>query len=143
MGFRPNIHHLTFDEFEDPDNPENSLFVDVTRPSVIETIEMTAGRQEGEDGRTFTSRCLSYLAPRIKAWNLEDDDGQPIPRTVEGLLDTEEDVVVAILQRWRGLGEAESAKTPLDESSEPTSTAGPSSVPSAAILEMEQSIPMT
>jgi len=143
MGFRPKVHHLTFEEFEDPENPGDSLFADVVKPSVIETIQMTAGRREDEDSEAFTRRCLGYLAPRIKAWNVEDLEGQPTPRTVEGLLNTEEEVVVAILKKWRQLNEPEPATAPLDGSSETTLTAGPSSGHSAAILEMEHSIPTT
>lgn len=142
MGFRPKIHHLTFKEFEDPDNPENSLSVHVTAPSVIEVLEMTAGRRDDENGEAFTRRCLGYLAPRIKAWNVEDDNGEPTPRTVDGLINVDETMMLAILKRWRRIGEPEPAADPLDGSSEPTSTGGPTSVPSAD-LEMERSIPMS
>jgi hypothetical protein len=142
MGFRPKVHRLTFKEYEDADNPENSLCVDVTAPSVIEVLQMTAGRRDDEDGEQFTRRCLSYLAPRIKRWNVEDENGEPTPTTVEGLINTDEDVVLAILKRWRSLSETEPAASPLGNSSAPTSTAGPTSVPVAQNLEMEHSIPM-
>lgn len=143
MGYRPKVHHLTFEEFEDLDNPENSLFVDVTAPSVIEVLAMSAGRRDDEDGEAFTRRCLGYLAPRIKKWNAENENGEPIARTAEGLLHADETMMLAILKRWRHIGETETVKTPLDASSEPTSTAGPISGPSAAITEMEHSIPMS
>lgn len=143
MGYRPKIHRLTFEEFEDTDNPENSLFVDVTAPSVIEVLQMSAGRRDDEDGEGFTRRCLGYLAPRIKRWNAEDENGEPIRPTVENLLHADESMMLAILKRWRHIGEAVPATSPLGDSSEPTSTAGPTSMPSADISEIEHSIPMS
>jgi len=141
MGFRPKIHHLTFEEFTDSENPENSLFVDVTAPSLAESLIMSAGRQEDEDGQHFMRRCFAYLAPRIRAWNLEDDNGHPIAASVEALMDTDEHVVHALVKRWRRIGEAEPTTSPLGSSSAPASTAGPTGEPSAASMEMEHSIP--
>jgi hypothetical protein len=65
----------------------------------------------------------------LMSWNLEDEDDQPVPVTLDGLLSQEFDFVMEIIQAW--MEAVGGVSTPL----EPPSKDG-------AIILMEASIPM-
>lgn len=43
---------------------------------------------------------IGLMADYVTEWNLEDDDGKPVPPTAESLLDQDLDLVLAVLTQW-------------------------------------------
>ncbi|MGR6923083.1 hypothetical protein ACU635_53265 [[Actinomadura] parvosata] len=46
------------------------------------------------------AELLEKFAQVLVSWNLEDEDGQPVPATLEGLLDQDIDFVIRIIMAW-------------------------------------------
>jgi hypothetical protein len=89
MGFSrtQTIYKLVFD---DPDI--EGLVVKVRRGSFGERIEFDAftnGREQ-----------VDFFAQFLVEWNVEDDEGQPLPFTGESLWSLEEPTLKAIVQAW-------------------------------------------
>ncbi len=117
MGYKSPIHLLELKDFQDGDE---GLVVKVVPPNVRESADMNAGRRRNADdsfaetSEDYSRRAFSYLAPKIRFWNLEDEDGRPIalPRdareTPEGMVDylyeLDENIVLAIYHEWRLVG---------------------------------------
>ena len=135
MGYKPKrtLYRLTF---EDPDL--EGLEVVTRRPSVdgllrfVELYEQVQGLDEEsfkpEDIKLLTSLFERFVKVLVE-WNVEDDDDQPVPRTVEGLQGLELDFTMQIIESWiTGMFQA---PPPLPGASEP------GSVPPEASLPME------
>jgi hypothetical protein len=45
-------------------------------------------------------RLFDRFADRLVSWNLEDDDDQPIPATIEGLYSQDLDFILQIILAW-------------------------------------------
>lgn len=92
MGYRRNRRlDLTFNDEE-----WEGLEVAALRPSLGTYLEM----RKLEPDATGTDRAVSLFAPCLAEWNLEDDDGNPVPTTEEALREQDPDLVVAILDAW-------------------------------------------
>lgn len=164
MGYRSPIHLLELPDFQG-ETPEESLQVKVIAPSAREASDLNAGRREvaESDGATrqetsaeFMLRAMRYLAPKIRFWNLEDEEEQPIrlPREVSGvteeqvahLMEQDENIVLAIYSGWREVGLPKKADTDEGKDSETPSTDGPGASPSNGtpvdLRELESQIPM-
>ncbi|GAA2209314.1 hypothetical protein GCM10009850_047720 [Nonomuraea monospora] len=46
------------------------------------------------------AELLERFADVLVSWNLEDEDDQPVPATLEGLLDQDIDFVMRIIMAW-------------------------------------------
>lgn len=96
MGFRPKrrIYDL---QFEDPDM--EGLEVKIRHVDTGQSLALdSAISSGGEDGVRV---CLDLLAENMIEWNVEDDNGQPVPVTMDGLLSQELDFNLAIVNAWR------------------------------------------
>lgn len=135
MGYKPKrtLYRLTF---EDPDL--EGLVVVTRRPSVdgllkfVEMYEQVQGLDEDsfkpEDMKLLTTLFERFVKVLVE-WNVEDDGGQPVPRTVEGLQSLELDFTMQIVESWiTGMFQA---PPPLPGAS------GPGSAPPEASLPME------
>lgn len=96
----------------------------------LEMEQAKAERAEGgKRGKGGTERMLELFAEQLVSWNAEDEDGVPVPATMEGIRSQDLDLSLKIIDAWTdaiaGVG------APLPE----TSSAGQ---PSA----LEASIPM-
>jgi hypothetical protein len=60
--------------------------------------QMQAGKL---DEKAVTQLC-EWLAERIISWNLEDDDGRPVPVSAEYLLEEDFDWTVRLFMAWVG-----------------------------------------
>jgi hypothetical protein len=174
MGYKSPIHPLELSEFQG-ENGEDPLIVRVVSPSAREGGDLNAGRrtivekdgtEREENSAEYMLRAMAYLAPKIRYWNLEDDEGRPIPlprdltwveeldqderakRMVAHLMDQDENVVLAIYHEWRLVGMPKKADTPEGKDSETTSTGGPGASPRTEqpqewdVRELERQIPM-
>jgi hypothetical protein len=123
MGYRPKrrIYDL---QFEDPEM--EGLEVKVRHVDTGQSLTLDAAINEG--GEQGIRTCLDLLAENLISWNVEDDNQQPVPTTIEGVLAQELDFNLAIVYAWRDaiIG----VPAPLD-------SASPDGVPS-----LEASIPM-
>ena len=55
----------------------------------------------GADGDAGTERMVRLFSGALMAWNAEDEDtGEPIPTTYEGVLSQDVDFVLAIIAAW-------------------------------------------
>lgn len=71
------------------------LEVDVKSTSIETFNEMKALRVNGDE-----QRLVELLIEHVKRWNLEDEDGQPLPVSVESLQQQEVPVIRAIAREW-------------------------------------------
>ena len=107
MGYKPHrtLYELTF---EDPDFA--GLEVVTKRISVdglMGFISMFEEFQETDRAKLTEAEVVGKLtgifARFVKVlvrWNVEDDDDQPVPPTVEGLQSLDIDFVMAVIESW-------------------------------------------
>jgi hypothetical protein len=150
MGYKSPIHPLDLPQFRG-ETDEDSLVVKVVSPSVREGGDINAGRRthfvDGEEvtetSDQYLRRVMGYLAPKIRFWNLEDEDGRAIPlprdltwvevidqderldRMVDHLFEQDENVILAIYHEWRFVGMPVKAETDEGKDSGTPSTPGP------------------
>lgn len=73
------------------------------------------------------AELFSAMAGGLKRWNLEDDDGQPVPATLAGIEDQDLDLILTIIATWlEGMG---GVSAPLGPSSNSGSSLDLGSVP--------------
>lgn len=96
MGYKrnPKIYKLTFGD----DTDYAGLEVQVRGLTTGQVIAAKTGR--GEDGKSAEETMMELLADRIVSWNLEDEDGTPVPTTLDALLNEDEDFTAAIIDHW-------------------------------------------
>lgn len=106
MGYKrnPKIYKLVFDDTTD----YPGLEVQVRTLSMGQLIGVWAGKSTSAD--TF-----DLFAERLVGWNLEDEDGRPVPVTREALLAEDDDMVQAIVKRW--IQEVMGVSAPLESDS--------------------------
>jgi hypothetical protein len=167
MGYKSPIHQLDLPDFKSDDPGGDDLLVKVVAPSAKQSGDLNAGRrtiaeadgtEREETSVEYMRRAMSYLAPKIRFWNLEDEDGTPValPRDISGVLDEQvnhlmeqdENIVLAIYHEWRMVGMPAKEDTEEGKDSETPSTDGPSASqpnaewPPADLRELEAQIPM-
>lgn len=87
--------------------------------SIAGTSLDEAAAKFGQIGQLFEA-----LADALIEWNVEDDDGQPVPATLEGLYRQDFDLVMFLVGEW--IGAMGGISGPLEQ--KPTGSA-PSNVP--------------
>jgi hypothetical protein len=96
------LYRLKFDPEDYPDL--EGFECDATGTTLERFIEITvlATVLETPEGRTPENVEKQYrlFARYLKAWNLDDDDDQPVPCTYEGLKSQELDFVLTIMKAW-------------------------------------------
>ncbi|MEU6397881.1 hypothetical protein ABZ867_12975 [Streptomyces cinnamoneus] len=129
MGYKHQIPRIqiTFPEGHDYHGCEATL----RRLKLGEWLDITG--LGGDDGDSAVVRHvgdqLLAMADKLIAWNLEDEDGTPVPTTVEAVLEQDQGLMLAILGKW--LDGLAGVPAPLD----PSSTDGEPS--QAASIPME------
>jgi hypothetical protein len=173
MGYRPTLHQLELAEYQTGD-PDTSLTVKVVAPTMLEAGDMNAGKRtlengEQESAEAYLRRCMTYLAPKIKSWNLDTEDGVPVSlpsdaadgvvlglpgspgrdssewknAAVDHLMRQDENIVLAIYHEWRLVSLPKKKDTPEGKDSTTPSTPGPgASSQEWDLTELEQQIPM-
>lgn len=128
MGYQRKTYRLVF---EDPDF--EGLEVRTRGGSIDHLVQMTALTTSGAelvrpDGQAKRDELYQLLAGRLLDWNLEDDQGQPVPVTVEALRQQDWVLVLEVAKAW--MRAAAGVSRPLEPGS-------PGGQPS-----LEESIPM-
>lgn len=129
MGYRrqPTVYKLIFQEYE-------GLEVTARSVSVEELLKITglASQMTTKPDDKQVSELFGWFGKRLVSWNLEDEDGKPVPATLNGLLAQEMGFVLKIIQAW--VRAITGVSPPLQNGS----SGGP-----AARNPLEESIPMT
>lgn len=103
MGYQRKIYKLVFDD------PEmNGLEVRAR------SVSIGAMRKVQETNDEFL--MMELFSKALVSWNLEDD-GVPVPATLEGLQDQDADLVLAIVGAWMGTIAGVPDASPLDDAS--------------------------
>lgn len=111
MGYKrnPKIYKLKFGE----DTDYAGLEVHVRGMTTGQVIAAKTGKDE--DGKGPLESMLDLLADRIVSWNLEDENGVPVPATRDAFLNEDEDMIAAIINHW--MEAAAGVPDPLPQSS--------------------------
>ncbi|MGW8326470.1 hypothetical protein ACWGLE_01040 [Streptomyces sp. NPDC055897] len=88
-------------------------FLDIN--GIGEVQDMHAGHQ------------LKTMGEKLLSWNLEDEDGTPVPATSESVLRQDKDLMIAICEAW--LGGLQGVSAPLEQPSPGTETSLEASIP--------------
>lgn len=88
MGYQRPLLKLTF---EDPEMA--GLEVLCRRPSIGQI-------QAYEETDRVLDRQLEIMAPCLIKWNLEDEEGSPVPPTLEGLKSQDQPFLAALIEAW-------------------------------------------
>jgi hypothetical protein len=96
MGYRPKkkIYDL---KFEDPDM--DGLEVKLRGLNTGQVLQADEARTEGGDDRIHG--LLRMYADQLVAWNIEDEDGKPLPMTIDAVLGLDLDFNMKIIDTWR------------------------------------------
>lgn len=106
--------------------------LDVTMRSVsIAELRTLSGSGEESDGRDGFDRMAELVASHMVEWNREDEDGQPLPPTMESLEDEEPSLVHLIIDKWTDAVAGVSA--PLEQPSNSGAAAPVESIPMAPL----------
>lgn len=96
MGYTPKrtVYVLEFDK-----HPGLEVkAVSVSTSAFLTFAKMT---QEARQSTDAMEKLFSEFADRaLRSWNLEDEDGTPVPPTLDGLLSQEFDFVFEIIDAW-------------------------------------------
>lgn len=123
MGYKPKkkIYDLKFD---DPDM--EGLEVKLRGLNTGQMLMADNARAEGGD--ELIRELLELYATQLVEWNIEGDDGQPLPLTLDSVLSLDLDFNMQVIDAWKAA--IVGVPAPLD-------SASPDGVPS-----LEASIPM-
>lgn len=94
MGYKrnPKVYAIAFGE--DTDYP--GLEVQVRTLSLGQLIDVRS--RADEDG---TKAMVDLFAERLVSWNLEDEDGRPVPATLDGIRGEDDDLILAVIRHWQ------------------------------------------
>lgn len=130
MGYKRNrkLYKLVFDQ----DTDYAGLEVVVGTVTMGQLLTMRTGKQD-DDGKDGVQASVELLADRIVEWNLEDEDGQPVPPTLDAMYGEDDDLILAIINRWTDAISA--VRAPLQQSSPSGEPSLVESVPMEALSE--------
>lgn len=106
----PKIYKLVFGD----DTDYAGLEVQVKTITMGQLLAMRSGKT-GDDDKDNIRVSVELLAERIVSWNLEDETGQPVPTTLDAMLEEDDDFIFAIINRWTDA--VSGVKAPLQQSS--------------------------
>lgn len=126
MGYKrnPKIYHLKWE-----DGDYEGLEVRIRSMSMGQLISARTGK--GYNGKEDIEGSVELLADRIVDWNLEDEDGQPVPATLEAIQEEDDDLILAVISRW--MEAVSGVPAPLDETSNSGVTSPVASIPTEAL----------
>ena len=112
MGYKrnPKIYKLVFGD----DTDYAGLEVQVKTITMGQLLAMRSGTS-GDEDKDNIRVSVELLAERIVSWNLEDEKGQPVPPTLDAILEEDDDFIFAIINRWTDA--VSGVKAPLQQSS--------------------------
>lgn len=124
MGYVPKRKVYTL-IFEDPEM--NGLEVRIRGLTTGQFMDVAAKKEEAEQGGD-PAELFQMMVDQLVSWNIEEEDGTPVPATLEGLKTLDMPFTMAIVNAWTDA--VAGVPAPLEQSS-------PAGAPS-----LEASIPM-
>jgi hypothetical protein len=76
MGYRPTVYNLVFDDLD-------GLEVKAHGTSIGQVKKFLTFGEDASTGQTM--ELFDAFAKALISWNLEDDDGVPVPATAKGI----------------------------------------------------------
>lgn len=130
MGYKrnPKIYNLKFGD----DTDYAGLEVQVRTITMGQLLAMRSGKTSDDDKDNIRV-SVELLAERIVDWNLEDENGDPVPPTLDAILEEDDDFIFAIINRWTDA--VSGVKAPLQQSSPSGEPSPVESIPMEALSE--------
>lgn len=126
MGYRPKkkIYTLAFEgeEYE-------GLEVKIRGLNTGQVMDIDSARADGGDSAIVA--MLQLMAEQLVEWNVEDDEGQPVPTTFEGVRSLDIEFNWAVIDAWQTA--AAGVKAPLDSDSTSTELSLVASIPTETL----------
>lgn len=99
MGYRRPVKTYVL-EFEDPEM--HGLIVRARKASVKQLMEIMdlADAVREKPTKEEINELFGVFADQIKSWNLEDEDGVPVPATLAGLISQDFEFVMPVIYAW-------------------------------------------
>jgi hypothetical protein len=96
MGYRrvPTIH--TLDNIEG----EEGLIVRLKSIKIGKLRRLMTLTASDDTANQGLEQIFDLLQDAMVSWNLEDEEGQPVPATAEGLEDQEAELILRIVEAW-------------------------------------------
>ncbi|MGW5616282.1 hypothetical protein [Streptomyces sp. NPDC003877] len=130
MGYRPKRKLITLD-FEG--TKHDGLEVTMRGLTVGEELELDDLRGKEGNGR----RIFEMMAGLLHEWNVEDDQGQPVPATFEGVRTQDSTFIQEILDALQG--SQSEVSDPLPQSSPSGEPSPVASIPMEPLSESPES----
>lgn len=127
-------YSLKFEEYPGLEVTARSVSVG----ELLQVLQLADQVTGSPDGGAVT-RLFGWFSNRVVDWNLEDEDGEPVPPTVDGLLGVEFDMALRLVMAWVQAVSAVRLPTVTAPTAGPPANGngtGPAS-------QVEESIPMT
>jgi hypothetical protein len=127
VGYKrnPKVYRLRFQGEYD------GLEVMIRSLSMGQLIKNRTGANE--EGRNATEDLVELLAKQLISWNLEAEDGTPVPPTLDAIQAEDNDLIFAIINRW--MEAVQGVPAPLPESSPSGEPSPVESIPMAPLSE--------
>jgi len=134
MGFKATKkYHLVFDETTDLEGLD-VVVRGISTAQLLRIQKLGTGFTAAKLDSGAFEEMVGVLSASIVEWNLEDDDDQPVPTTVEGLMSQDPNVIMSIITAWTSavggisapLGGGSTSGQPSLEASLPMETLSPS-----------------
>lgn len=135
MGYKRKVLKLVFE-----DKPELEIFVhSVNVRRALNLMRLTDTLSSGQvtdmaEAEKVTSELFGAFADRVVSWTLEDDDGKPLPVSLDSLLDWDFDDAMLWVMTW--MQQATSVSVPTAAPANGTGTGLEASIPMASTSGM-------
>lgn len=115
MGFTflPKTYRLTFGD----DTEYAGLEIVQRAVTLGELLELDAIESQSQTTADELAVIVRLIVDHNESWNVEDEQGQPVPCTIEALHGQPPDVVWTIRRQWLDAVKGVPADDPLDDSS--------------------------
>ena len=107
MGFKRGgtVYKLVWPEGDDNHGMEARMrglsVAELMQLGKLGDLDLTgAGGQPTADAMAALDGILELFASKLVSWNLEDDDDQPVPTTLEGVRAQDLDFVMEMIDAW-------------------------------------------
>lgn len=135
MGFKAKkkLYRLTFTDDTDMAGLEVTMS-SVSMGTLLDLQEMSTRADEVAGDKAEFRKVIEVFVGAMLSWNLEDDDDQPVPVSVDGVLTQDPDFMMGIITAWTKaisgvadpLGAGSTSGAPSPEGSIPMEPVSPS-----------------
>jgi hypothetical protein len=124
----PKLYKLVFDEDTEYPGLEVTL-----RSLTIGEMQTLRGQDDGDDDGVIG--LSKFVAKQLVSWNREDEDGNPLPPTLDSLMGEEPSFVSVLVDKWTEA--VKGVPAPLEQ---PSNDGAPSAVESIPMEPLSPSL---